>query len=106
MASINCAVIRTWLSALRTLPSKHIAHPHLPAHVLHLDRFAFVGERRVAGDDKQAGDAGEVSGDVFGDAVAEILLLGIFAHVDEGQHDDGGFVGQRKGRRLRLLSDE
>ena len=40
---------------------------------------------------------GEVGGDVFGDAVAEIVLLGIVAHVGEGQDDDGGFVGQRKG---------
>ena len=40
-----------------------------------------------------------VGGEVLGDAVAEILLLGVVAHVDEGQHDDGGFVGQRQ-RRL------
>ena len=44
---------------------------------------------------------GEVAGEIFGDAVAEILLLGVFAHVDEGQHDDGGFVGQGKGLGAR-----
>ena len=42
---------------------------------------------------------GEVSGQVFGDTVAEILLLGITTHVDEGQHDDGGLVGQGQRRR-------
>ena len=35
----------------------------------------------------------------FGDTVAEVVLLGIFAHVVEGQDDDGGFVGERKRRR-------
>ena len=85
---------------------QHIPHAQLLAHVLHLHRFAFVGEGRVASDDKQAGELGEIGGEVLGDAVAEILLLGVVAHVDEGQHDDGGFVGQRQRRRLRLLSDE
>ena len=85
---------------------QHVAHTHLPTRILHLHRLALVGKRGVASDDKEAGDLGEVSGNVLGDAVAEILLLGIVAHVDEGQHDDGGFVGQGKRRRLRLLSDE
>ena len=76
---------------------QHVAHAHLFPHVLHLHRFAFVGEGRVAGDDKETGDAGEVAGEHFGDAVAEVVLLGVFAHVVEGQDDDGGFVGQRKG---------
>ena len=80
---------------------QHIPHPQLLAHVLHLHRLAFVGEGRVAGDDKQAGDLGEVGGEVLGDAVAEILLLGIVAHVGEGQHDDGGFVGQGQGLGAR-----
>ena len=78
-------------------PFQHIAHAHLPAHVLHLDRLAFVGERGVAGDNKQTRDLGEVTGDIFRDSVAEVVLLGIFAYVDEGQDDDGGFVGQGKG---------
>ena len=47
----------------------------------------------------------EVSGEVFGDAVAEIVLLGVVTHVDKGQHDDGGLVGQGQRRRLRLLRD-
>ena len=46
----------------------------------------------------------EVRGEVFGDTVTEIFLLGVFTHVGEGQHDDGGLVGQRQRRRLRLLS--
>ena len=68
--------------------------------------FAFVGERGVAGDDEQAGDAVEVGGEHFGNAIAEVVLLGIFAHVVKGQHDNGGLVGQGRQRRLRLLRDE
>ena len=76
---------------------QHVPHAHLPTDVLYLDGFALVRERRVAGDDKEAGDAGEVAGEVFSDAVAEIVLFRIVAHVGEGQDDDGGFVGQRQG---------
>ena len=76
---------------------QHIPHAQLLAHVLYLHRFALVGEGRVAGDDKQAGDLREIGDEVLGDPVAEILLLGVAAHVDEGQHGDGGLVGQREG---------
>ncbi len=55
---------------------------------MHLHRLAFVGEGGVAGDDKQAGDLGEIAGEHFGEAVAEVLLVGVFAHVDEGQDDE------------------
>ena len=48
---------------------------------------------------------GEIAGQHFGEAIAEVLLLRVFAHVDEGQDDDGGFVGQRQ-RRWRGLRTE
>src|SRR5262249_50204016 len=57
-------------------------------------------------DDKQAGNLREIRGKVFGDAVAKILLLRVLAHVGEGQHDKGGFVGQGQRMRLRLLSNK
>ena len=81
-------------------PFQDISHPYLSTHVLHLHRFALVGERRVTGDDEKAGDLGEVGIDVFGDPIAEVLLFGIVAHVVEGQDDNGRFVGQ--GQRLGL----
>ena len=93
--------MRTWSSGFAHAAFQHIPHAHLPTHVLHLHRFAFVGKRGVAGDDKETGNLGEVGGDVFGDAIAEIVLLGIVAHVDEGQDDDGGFVGQGQGLGAR-----
>ena len=55
-ASINWAVIRTWSSALRTLPSNTYCTPSSLPDLLHLDRFALVGEGGVAGDDKETRD--------------------------------------------------
>ncbi len=72
---------------------------------LHIRGFAFVGESGVAGDDKQAGYAGEVTGEHFGDAVAEIVLLWVATHVVKRQYDDGRFVGQGQ-RRWRDFSPE
>ena len=80
---------------------QHVAHAQFFPDVLHVGGFAFVGEGGVTRDDKQVGNAGEVTGEHFGDAVAEVVLLGVFAHVVKGQDDDGGFVGQRKGLGVR-----
>jgi hypothetical protein len=54
--------------------------------------FAFVGEGGVAGDDEQTRNAGEIAGENFRDAIAEVVLLGIFTHIVEGQDDDGGLI--------------
>ncbi len=93
VASINWAVIRTRSSALRTLPSNTYRTPNSWL-TLAPYRPTLVGECRVAGDDKQAGELREVGDEVFGETVAEILLLRVLTHVDKGQHDDGGLVGQ------------
>ena len=45
---------------------------------------------------KKAPDAGQGSGEILDDAVREILLLGITAHIREGQNGDRGLVGQRR----------
>ena len=63
---------------------QYIPHSHLAADVLHFGRFAFVSERRVACDNKETGNLREVGRNVLGDAVAEILLLLVVTHVDEG----------------------
>ena len=78
-------------------PFQHVAHAHLFADVLHLHRLAFVGEGRVAGDDKETGDPGEIAGQHFSEAVAEVVLLGIATQIHQRQHDDGRFVGQAAG---------
>src|ERR1700737_4928414 len=79
---------------------QHEAHPELAADLLDLDRLALVGERGVAGDDEQGGDLREVGDQVLGNAVAEILLFGVAAHVGERQDGDRRLVRQG-GRRRR-----
>jgi hypothetical protein len=49
----------------------------------------------VAGDDEQAGNFGEISGEVFSDAIAEILLLRVATDIGKGQDNNGRLVGQR-----------
>src|SRR5262249_58206422 len=78
---------------------QHITHTHLAADVPDLYCLALVGESRVAGDHKQAGDLGQVGGDVFSDAVAEVSLLGVVTHIDEGQDDDGRLIREWQLRR-------
>ncbi len=65
------------------------------ADVLHLHRATLVGERGVARDDGEARDLREISDDVLGDAVAEILLLRVAAHIGEWQDRDRRFVAFR-----------
>ncbi len=103
-ASMSCAVMRTRLPALRMLPSSTKRTPRSRADLLHLDRPALVGERGIARDHEQAGDLRQIGDQVFGHAVAEIFLLGIAAHVREGQNGDRRLVGQsgRRCRRRRL----
>ena len=60
-----------------------------------------VKERRIARDDMQFRQFGEVGDDVFADAVGEIFLLGVAAHVVEGEHGDRRLA--RSGRRRRFL---
>ena len=59
------------------------------------DGLALVRERRIAGRDGQRRNAAEVGDDVLGDAVAEILLLRVAAHVHERQDDDRRLLAGR-----------
>ena len=63
-------------------------HREFLPNLLHLYRFSFIGKGSVTRDDEQAGDFRQVRNDVLGDAVAEILLLGVAAHVVEWQNGD------------------
>ena len=86
--SISWAVIRTRLPALRTLPSSTWSTSSVSATSFTSTRLALEGEGGVAGDDRQRRHLRQVGDDVLGDAVAEIFLLGIAAHVDERQDAD------------------
>ena len=100
VASISCAVMRTRLPDLADTAFEHEAHAKIAPDLLHLDRPALVGKRRVARDHEQARDLREIGDQVFGDAVAEIVLLDIAAHVHERQHGDRRLL--RQWRRLWL----
>ena len=53
---------------------EHVAHPQLLADRLGVEVLALVGEGGIAGDDGAVADARQIGGEVFGDAVGEIIL--------------------------------
>jgi hypothetical protein len=81
---------------------QQVAHAQFAADLADVDGLALVGEAGVAGDHEQCGNARESRGDVFGDAVSEVLLLAITTHVLEGQDGDRRLVGQGEGRCARF----
>ena len=62
---------------------------------------ALVGEGGVARDDRERRDPAQIGDDVLGDAVGEILLFLVAAHVDEWQDQDCG-LGRPAARRRSL----
>ena len=82
----------------------HVAHAELSADLLHMDGLALIGKGRVARDHEEPSQLGQRRDDVLADAVGEILLLRIAAHVGEWKHRDGGTIRQRQ-RRAPLLVD-
>src|SRR5947199_39280 len=62
----------------------------LLADLLHFYRLAFVGKGSVARDHEQSGDLGQVSDDVLRNPIAEVLLLGVAAHVVKRQNGNRG----------------
>src|SRR5262249_16013583 len=54
-----------------------------------VDGLALEGEGGVARQHVERGDLGQVGDDVLGDAVAEVFLLRIAAHVGEREDGDG-----------------
>ena len=59
----------------------HVADAELLGDLLQVDRLALVDERRVAGDDEEPAQLRQRGDDVLADAVGEILLLRLAAHV-------------------------
>ena len=84
---------------------EHVADAELATDLSDVGGLALVLEARIAGDDEQLGEARELGDDVFGDAVAEVFLAWVAAHVGEGKDGDRGLVGQCQ-RRLLLGGGE
>ena len=78
---------------------EHVADAEFLADLLGVDALALVGEGGVAGDDEAVADAREFGGEVFGDAVGEIILARIAGEIGEGEHDDGEMRGLRRFRQ-------
>ena len=81
---------------------EYIADAELPSRTPHIHGAAFVDEGGIAGDDRERFEPAEGGDDVLNDAVGEIVLLGIAAHVLERQDSERRFVGQRQLRRWRF----
>ena len=73
---------------------EHVADAELPGDLPHVDGAALVDEGGIAGDHREGLEAAERGDDVLDDAVGEIFLLGIAAHVLERQHGERRLVGQ------------
>jgi len=75
-----------------------IADVQLAPDRLHVQQLAFVGERRVAGDDVGAANARKIGRQALRDSVDEMLMGRIAADIGERQDDHrevrrGGFSG-------------
>src|SRR5437867_2719890 len=73
----------------RTLPSTKYCTP-LAACANHIDVLSAVAKRGVARDDAQLPESRQLGDDVFGYAIAEVLLIRVATHIREGQHGDRG----------------
>lgn len=78
--------------------AEHISYVQLSANSFHIDRFALKREGGIARDDKRAGDAREVCGEVFRYSIDEVFLFGVIANVRKRQNDEGQV---RSGGRIR-----
>jgi len=76
---------------------EHIADVQLAPDRLHVERLAFVGERRVAGDHDRASYPREIGRKALRDPVDEMLLLRAAADIGERQDHD------REARRDRFF---
>src|SRR3546814_18438640 len=65
------------------------AHAELAGGGGDVDLLALEVERRRARGHLELRQLGQQVEDLLGDAVAEVLVLGVAAHVDERQHGDG-----------------
>ena len=80
---------------------EHVTDAELARNLAHIDCAVLVDEGGVAGDDEQPSDLGKTSDEVLREAVSEVVLVGVPAHVGEGQHRDRRTARQRQTARCR-----
>jgi hypothetical protein len=64
-----------------------------PADLRDLEVFALKGERRRAGNHPESGHSRQRADDLFSDAMTEVLLIVLRAHIHEREHDDRRWSG-------------
>src|SRR5204862_1920100 len=69
---------------------ENVVDLELARDLRNVDVLALEHERRVARGDPQRGHLGEIRDDVLGDAVREVFLFRIAAHVGERENTHGG----------------
>src|SRR5688572_17044846 len=74
----------------------------LAAYVGDTECLSLEDERRVARDDEQPRSLAEVGDDILCNAITEVLLIGIAAHVVEGKNDDRWFFREWPRDRIDL----
>ena len=80
---------RQSIAALRDPAHQHGVNVEFLADFLGVDVAPLVAEHRAAGHHPQFGHAGKAADNSFGNAVGEILDVGVRAHIHEGQNGDG-----------------
>src|SRR5712664_2145202 len=83
---------------------EQIAHPELATDLLHIHSPALVDEARIAGDDKQPAHSRNCRDDIFDYAVGEVSLIGVAAHVLEGQDGNRRLIGNCERQRMPAVS--
>src|ERR1700740_2912649 len=65
-----------------------IADAQVAAYLLHVDRLALVRESSGPGDYETSGNPRQIAGQIVGNSVREIFLLGIIRQVRERENND------------------
>src|SRR5262249_51060228 len=90
---------------VRGLPDaalQHVVNAELSGDLPDVDSLSLVDEGGISRDDEQPAQARQGGDDFLDDAVREILLLWIAAHVLKGQNRNRGLARRRQGRRGRV----
>ena len=85
---MSCAVTLTLRARFAHASFEDVADAEAFPDLADVDVLALEGERGIAGDNEELPKLGERGDDVFRNAVGEIFLLRVAAHVGEGQDGD------------------
>lgn len=87
------------LSRLADAPFEHIAHAEIASDPLHVNRLALESEGGVARDHEQLGQPRQLGGQIFCQAIDEIVLIGTPSEIAERQDYERQFRYAGRGDR-------